>query len=282
MAVSPFKTGQGLILQAYKSNQYLDSNVNAVKSKSVFLNDNIGPGSHWEVIVIPFGRICFRTVTTSVKKHLIDSSAAADRNVAVYLGDEESGAGSHWSPYRFSGIDYSFKCDSPSGKRQYLCYDPTASQEDSVYLEESNATANAHWNILVTHYIGDSVHTIISAAYPSVPISSCEPNSTYGSLEYDRLHSIWKDTQLGDNQMTPIANNFTVCLKAEVYKHSYDSDSPWPNDKGSICGIMWGSIGGKMCALNFTIDPFQNLILFDSQNGQKIATDKFIPTFCMV
>ena len=37
-----------------------------------------------------------------------------------------------------------------------------------------------------------------------------------------------------------------------------------------------------MCALNFTIDPFENLILFDPQSGEKIANKEFIPSFCMV
>ena len=282
MAISPFKTGQGLILQAYESNQYLNSDKTAVKSQSVFLNDDKDPGSYWEVIALPINRIRFRAVRSSVNKDFLDSSAAAERSLAVYLGNESSGGGSHWLPYRFSAVDYSFKCDSPSGQKRYLCADPSASEENSVYLEETNASANAHWNILVTHYTGDSVQSIISAVYSSVPISSCELNATYGSLEYDRLYSIWKGMQLGDNQMNPHAGDFAVCLKAEVYKHSYDSDSPWPNDKGSLCGIMWGSIEGKMCAYNFTIDPFQNLILFDSQNGQKFATDKFTPTLCMM
>ena len=52
--------------------------------------------------------------------------------------------------------------------------------------------------ILLTHYTGDSVQSIII-----ISLRSCEPNATYGSLEYDRLHGIWKDTQLGNNQMTP-------------------------------------------------------------------------------
>ena len=283
MAVSPFKTGHGIVLQVYESNHYLDSDVNTeVKRQSVFINDTKGTGSYWDVIVLSNHRIRLRAVVSRVKKRFLDSSGGAPRNYQVYLGHQEAGDGSHWLPYRFPGSDYSFKCDTPSGKGRYLCADPTASKENSIYLAETNVTADTHWNILLTHYTGDSVQIIISAVYPSVPISSCEPNATHGSLEYDRLHSIWKDIQLDDNQITPRANDFAVCLKAEVYKHSYDSDSPWPNDKGSLCGIMWGSIGGKMCALNFTIDPFQNIILFDSQNGQKIATDKFTPTFCMV
>ena len=283
MTVSPFKTGLGIVLQVYEFKQYLDADVlTKVKSQSVFLSDTKSIGSQWDVIVLPNHRIRLRAVSPRTNERFLNSSGGAPRNSQVYLGYQASGDGSHWLPYRFPGGDYSFKCDTPSGKGRYLCADPTASKENSVYLAETSESDNAHWSILLTHYTGDSVQSIISAVYPSVPISSCEPNATHESLEYDCLHSIWKDIQLDDNQITPCASDFAVCLKAEVYKHSYDSDSPWPNDKGSLCGIMWGSIGGKMCALNFTIDPFQNLILFDSQNGQKIATEKFTPNFCMV
>ena len=284
MAVSPFKTGHGIVLQTNgSSSKYLDSNVNTeIKSQSVYLSDAIGPGSFWEIIVLSNKRIRLRLMVARIRKRFLDSSAAAPPSIAVYLEDQTAGDGSHWLPNRFPGVDYySFKCDSPSGQRRYLYANPTASKEESVYLKETNESVNTHWNVLLTHYTGDSVQSIISSVYPSVPNGSYEPNATYQSLEYDRLHSIWKDTQLSNNQMTSHANDFAVSLKAEVYKHSYDSDSPWPNDKGSLCGIMCGSIGGKMCVINYTIDPFQNVVLFDPQNGQRIATDKFTPTFCM-
>ena len=200
----------------------------------------------------------------------------------MYLQDSTKGGSSHWLPAQLSDpIVYTFKCDSPSGTKRYVCGNPKASKELSVYLDHPTSVTT-HWCILLTHFAGESVQSIISAVYPSVPISSCETNATYGSLKYDRLHSIWKNTQLGDNQITPHAGDFAVCLKTEIYKHSNNPDSPWPNDKGSLCGIMWGSIGGKMCAVNFIIDPFQKLILFDPQNGQEIDTDKYTPTLCMV
>ena len=282
MAVSPFKTGNGIILQSNgSSSKYLDSDVNTeVKSQSVFLSDKLSHFVFWEIIVLSNNRIRLRLMVSRIEKRFLDSSAAASPSIAVYLADQYAGAGSHWLPTRFPGEDYySFKSDSPSGSKQYLCAYPTASKQLSVGLTETDTSVDTRWNILLTHYTGDSVQNIICAVYPTVPISSFESNATYRSLEYSRLHTIWKDKQLADSQVTPIANDFAVCLKAKVYKHS---DSLWQDDKGSLCGIMWGSIGGKMCALNFTIDPFQNVILFDPQNGQKIATDKFTPTFCMV
>ena len=284
MAVSPFKRGNGIVLQTFEyilTGLYLDSNPSNENSQSVYLSAIKGQGCYWDVVVLPNHRIRLRRVASTNKEIFLNSNGAFPTSNSVYLSDQTAGNGSHWSPTRRSGGDYWFKSNTSSGKNRYLCGNRDHRKDNSVYLVETNTPENTRWNILLTHYAGESVQSIISAVYPSVPISSCEQNGTYGSLEYDRLHSIWKDMQSSNDQTTPIANDFAVCLKAEVYKHSYDSDSPWPNDKGSLCGIMWGSIGGKMCALNFTIDPFQNLILFDSQNGQKIATDKFTPTFCM-
>ena len=269
----------------YSASWYLDSSPGAGKSTSVYLSEKrdfrTHPGCYWLLAAGSGNTIRLKTVSSGSKQYL-DSSAAAGRNTQVYLADSSAGGGSHWTPTLQLDGTYSFKSDTPSGNQQYLYANPTGSKDESVYLSSNSDEPNEHWIILLTHYIGESVQSYICDVYPSVPISSCEPNGTYGSLDYDRLHSIWKDTQLGDKQMTPNVSDFAVCLKAEVCKCSNDSDSPWPNDKGRLCGIMWGSIGGKTRALNFTIDPFQNLILFDPQDGQKIANNEFTPTFCMV
>ena len=286
--VSPFKTGNGVALQTAVSTAdtayYLDSSTSAGKIVSVYLSDSrdfeTHPGCYWDLNVLSNNRIRLIAAQTGILRYALDSSAGAERDFMVYLGEAPTaGAGSHWLPTRLDDDTYSVKCDSPSGLKQFLCADPSSSKKDSVYLVQTSTSPDTHWNILLTHYTRESMQSIICAVYPSVPISSCETNGKYGSLEYDRLHGIWKDTQLGDNQITP---DLAVYLKAEVYKHSSNSNSPWPNDKGSLCGIIWGSIGGKTRALNFTIDPFQNLILFDPQNGQKIVHNEFTPTFCMV
>ena len=287
--VSPFKTGNGIVLESafYTFNSwYMDSSLTAAKNTSVYLSNSMDfethPGCYWAVTALPNTRIQLKSVTTGSNRRYLDSSGAAEPEYSVYLTENTAGRGSDWFPTSLSYNQYTFKSDTPSGTKRYMDCDPYASKEKSVYLSDTTEYLTTTWNLLLTHYAGESVQSIISAVYPGVPISSYETNATYGSLEYDRLHGIWKDTQLGDNQITPNASDFAVCVKAEVYKHSYNSDSPWPNDKGSLCGIMWGSIGGKICALNFTIDKFQKLILFDPQNGQQIANDKFTPTFCMV
>ena len=287
--VSPFKTGNGIVLQTDEStvyhSWYLDSSPGAGKSTSVYLSDSMDfrthRGCYWQLYALSNNTIRLRTVSPGSKQYL-DSSAGAPKQDAVYLKDSSAGGGSHWTPTIQPDGTYTFKSETPSGPNQIMYADPTASKENQVFLTKTGETPNAHWIILVTHYTGESVQSIICAAYPSVPISSCETNAKYGSLDYDRLLSTWKNTQLGNNQITPNAGDFAVCLKAEVYKQSYDSDSPFPDDKGSLCGIMWGSIGGKLRALNFIIDPFQNLILFDPQNGQKIENNEFTPTYCMV
>ena len=283
--VSPFKTGNGLILQSAMhtpAGWYLDASPTAGRSTSVYLTNEglVKPGCYWAVTALLEGKIRLKTAATGSNRQYLDSSAQSSSSESVYLADETAGGGSHWLPSLRSDGSYSFRCDSPSGPKRYLSGDPWVSKELKVYLEEYVTLVRTHWYILLTHCTGETVQSIICATYPSVSISSFEPSATYRSLKYDRLHSIWKDVQLG--QITPHASDFAVCLKTEVYKYSNNSDLPWPNDKGSLCGIMWGSIGGKMCAINFTIDPFQKLILFDPQNGQEIATDKYTPTFCMV
>ena len=286
---SPFKTGNGIVFQAVVStsdeNYYLDSDINAAKPYSVYLSESVvSIGCYWEILALSNGTIHLRTAARGPGpvQRLLDSSAAASKSESVYLANYDAGAGAQWLPTLLPDGSYSFKSNTPSGPECYMYADPPAGADDQVYLVKTSESINSHWIVLVTHYTGESVQSIISAAYPSVPISSYETNSKYGSLDYDRLLSIWKDTQLGDNQITPNAGDFAVCLKAEVYKQSYNSDSPWPDDKSGLCGIMWGSIEGKTRALNFIIDPFGNLILFDPQNGQKIATTEFTPTFCMV
>ena len=284
---SSFKTGDGVVLQSAMTTPsdsfYLEASSSAEKSVSVYLsNSEVFPGCYWSVFTSSSGTIRFRTVSTGSDRRYLDSSGAAHKDNSVYLADNSAGGGSQWLPTLLPDGCYTFKSNTPSGSNRYMYGDPTSSKEDQVYLVETGDSPNAHWRILLTHYTGESVQSIISAAYPSVPISSYETNSKYGSLDYDRLLSIWKDTQLGDNQITPNAGDFAVCLKAEVHKQSYNSDSPLPDDKGSLCGIMWGSIGGKTRALNFIIDPFQNILLFDPQNGQKITNNEFTPTFCMV
>ena len=267
---------------------YLNSSPNAGKSTSVYLSDKrdfrINPGCYWLIYETLSDGIRLKTVvSTGSSRQYLDSSSVAPINESVYLADHTAGGGSHWTPTMQPDGTYSLESNTPSaGSNKFMHANPTGSKDEMVYMVKTSDTPSEHWILLVTHYAGESVQSIISAVYPGVPISSYETNATYRSLEYDHLYSIWKDTQLGDNQITPNTSDFAVCLKAEVYKHSYDSDSPWPDDKGSLCGIMWGSIGGKARALNFTVDPFQKLILFDPQNGQQIVNDKFTPTFCMV
>ena len=291
--VSPFKTGNGLILESTiytPETWYLEAFPTAGRSLSVSLSHNglgLRPGVYWEVTALLNNRISLRTVDKSTARRYLDSSGAASPKDSVYLDENSKGSGSHWVPTQGHWTPtkvhaYTFRSDTPSGVNRFLDGSPRDDPNIKVTLVESAELQSTEWRILLTHCTGETVQSIISATYPSVPISSFEPKATYGSLEYDRLHSIWKNTELGNNQIMPHPNDFAVCLKTEIYKHSNNPDSPWPNDKGSLCGIMWGSIGGKMCAVNFTIDPFLKLILFDPQNGQEIATDKYTPTLCMV
>ena len=238
--VSPFKTGNGIVLRSTIYTPppgpwawYLDSSPTAGKSTSVYLSSNrdfkTHPGCYWEITTIGQSKLRLKTIATGSDRRYLDSSGAASRADSVYLKNQTAGGGSYWLVTWSEDYNgYTFKCDTPSGTKRYLCADPLGSKEESVflYLEGTPTPYATNWQILFTHCTGESVQSIICAVYPSISVSSCELNATYGSLKYDHLHSIWKDTQLGVNQITPHANDLTVCLKAEVYKHSYNSDFP--------------------------------------------------------
>ena len=205
MAVSPFVTGNGICLKTAEStpdsSKYLETSEAAVKSESVYLSNTKSITCFFNITVLSNNRI---RLSINLKLHLtdrifLDSSGAADRNIQVYMKNKTAGDGPHWLPTRFNDGNYSFKSNTPSGDDSYLCADQSTSKQESVYLAKTSESPDTRWSILLTHYIGESVQSIISAVYPGVPISSYETNAKYGSLEYDQLYGIWKETQLGDN-----------------------------------------------------------------------------------
>ena len=158
-------------------------------------------------------------------------------------------------------------------------------REDSVYLVENSDPIGTHWTVGVDYYTGTEVERIIHGVYPGVVINFYQSDLNYGSLQldYNLLYDIWDISKLGDYRWTQHkfdCDDFAVCLKGEVSKYSYNQRLP--DDKGSLCGIMWERNARGAHAFNFTIDPFENLILFEPQNGQQIAHAEYTPYFCIV
>ena len=291
---NPFESGRGMVFKSKSTasnKRYLNSSPGAAakgdKSFSVYLSDSAdfrkNPGCYWKSIHVVGDKVRLQTVSTSSNLRFLDSSSAAPRKTSVYLAGSSAGDGSHWTPKLLPDRNFSMQSDTPSGPKKFLKANPCGTKDDSVYMTESSETAETHWNIGFTYHTGEEVESIVHAAYPNVPIINNKEGTNYGSLDYDGLHSIWNDSQLANYQLAEEKfgdADFAVCLKAHVAKDSYSADLP--DDKGSLCGIMWTSIGGKIRALNFTVDAFGMLVVLDPQNGQQIATTECTPTFCML
>ena len=277
---SPFELAHGISFQTLSTagpKCYLNSTPGGATydlSISVYMTDVLDfertPGCFWEIHIIKDFTMRFETKSESSDKRFLDSSGAAPKERSVYLADKSAGSGSHWTSDLFSDASFSFVCHSPSGQK-YLTAAPTAAKKESVFLSKNTEDMGTHWHVLATSYAGDKIERIIRAIYPSVPIDSYESGAIYASLDYNRLHTIWNDSQLGDDKNADH-------LKTVVSKHPNTYNLP--NVKGSLCGIMRGTIKSKPVAVNFTIDPFVKLILFDPQDGQKIPTNEFTPNSC--
>ena len=288
------ESGRGIVFRTKSTasnKRYLNSSPGAAvydKSISVYLSESMdfrkNPGCYWKGIQVVGNKFRLQTVSTSSNLRFLDSSSAAPRKTSVYLADSSAGDGSHWTLTPLPDGNFSMQSDTPSGAKKFLKANPSGTKDDSVYMTESSETAETHWHMGIFYHTGEEVESIIHAAYPNVPIINNKEGTNYGSLDYDGLHSIWNDSQLANYQLAEEKfgdADFAVCLKAHVAKDSYSADLP--DDKGgSLCGIMWTSTGGKIRALNFTVDAFGMLVVLDPQNGQQIVTTECTPTFCML
>ena len=284
--VSPFDVAHGISFKTLSTagpKCYLNSTPGGALydiSISVYMTDvldyNRTRGCFWTIIHVKDFTIRLETKSESSDKRFLNSSGGAPKEKSVYLSDNSAGLGSHWTTELLDDGSFSILSHSPS-EQGFLTASPTAIKKESVFLSKTTEDIGTHWNTLVTSYAGDKIERIIHAVYPSLPINSCEIDAIHASLDYDRLHAIWNDSQLGEDKNSA---DYPVHLKTEVSKRPNTYNLP--DVKGSLCGIMWGTIEDKSFAINFTIDPFVKLILFDPQNGQQIPTDKFTPTFCMV
>ena len=291
---SPFDSGKTLVFKSMSTagpKRYLNSNPYASKAKSVYLITSMDfkahPGSHWECNRQSDGSYRLKTVFAQhhSDKLILDSSSAAPQNESTYLYTDSAGGGSFWSPTLLADGSYSLHSQTPSGPKRFMNANPTASQDESVYQVENSDCIGAHWMVGVDYYTGAEIERIIYDVYPGVTIKFYQSDTRYGSLDYDLLHGIWKNSELDNYQIKGQKfdyDDFAVCMKAEASKYSYNQT--FPNNRGSLCGIMWGkNFAGDHCyAYNFTIDPFGKLILLNAENGLQMAHDEYTPYFCIV
>lgn len=290
---SPFDSGKTLVFKSMStagSRRYLNSwAAYNTRSNAVYLEDSMDftkhPGCHWEAEKLDDGTYSLKSMSTSSNRRYLDSWAASpNTGDSIYLDNDNSGGGSHWRPTQLPDDSYSLQSQSPSGPKRYLNSNPAYNNRgQSVYLVENTNSVGTHWMVGVDYYSGKEVERIIYGVYPDITIKFYQADPKYGSLDYDLLFDIWKDSGLGNYRWKANkfdCDDFAVCLKGEVAKYSYKQVRP--DDKGSLCGIMWGRNARGAHAFNFTIDPFKNLILFEPQNGKQMAPDAYTPYFCVV
>ena len=271
---SPFEVAHTIsfvTLSKTSAKRYLNCSPGAAVhdlSISVYLTDVLDfkrtPGCFWTIINISYA-VRFQTESKSSDRRILDSSSGQPKDRRVYMAGKSAGDGSHWNTPVLPDASFSLESHTP-GSNKYLIGDPSAIKKESVYTVENTDDIGAHWRVIVSSYTGEKIERIIRAVYPSVPIDSCEANAIYGSMYYDRLHTIWSD---GD---------YAVQLKEKVSQ--VPNHYNLPDVRGYLCGIMSGTIANEASTINFTIDQSVNLILFDPQNGQQIANDTFTPTSC--
>ena len=284
---SPFDSKKTLVFKtksAAGSNHYLNSSPSESKDKSVFMSSSIDfgrhPGCYWECKKLDDGSYRLKTVSDSTENRYLDSSGAAPFTETIYLKDDSAGGGSHWIPTPFPDGSYSLQSKTTSGTKRFMSCNPKANKQDMVYLVENCDPLAAHWMVGVDYYTVKEIKQICNHAFPNLSIMFHQSEKHYGSLDYNLLYSIWNDSKLANYEEKKEKfddDDFAVCMKAEVSKYSYNQSKP--TDKGSLCGIIWEATHTR--TLNFTIDPFGNLILFDPQAGEQIAQNKYKPNFCL-
>ena len=296
---NPFEKGRSIVFHSKSTTntkRYMNSTPGGAdhdRSISVYMSESVdfknNPGCYWQIIPLDDNKVRLKTLSSSSDKRILDSSGAADRNISVYLADDSAGTGSHWTPIQHSDGSYSMRSDTPSGTARILKANPSGAKHESVYLVESSelVAVDTQWNIGMSYHSEEEVKSSLSGAFAGgrgVFIVNHFVESTrminYGSMDYNSLKRIWDDSKLADYRLKEDKFNdfdFAVCLKAHVAKHSYDTNLP--DGKGSLCGILSATIDGKKHALNFTIDIFGNLIIFDPQNGHHVDASRCTPIF---
>ena len=297
----PFESGKTLIIQKMSTvgaKSFLDANPGEGKSTSVYLNESMEfskhPGCHWKCIQVDDGTYRLLTYPWSEdsNKCYLDSSASATRDASVYLEDKSAGGGSKWIPTKLPDRGYTLRSLTPSGSKQFMKANPLGRKEENVYLTEhsdsSYQSIDTHWIVGVDYHSQSDVERIVHKVYPHLTINFFEVNIKpfYASLDLWKLHAIWSNASVSTYHYKWYkfsSDDFAASLRAEVSKYSYNQSLP--DDKGSICGTMWGrksSDRAHVQAFNFIINSYEDLILFDPMTGGQIGHDEYVPYFCVL
>ena len=290
---SPFDSGKTLVFKSMSPGArcYLDGwpdqeKVTVYLSQSLDFATNLG--CHWEAKKIADGIYTFKTLSACDNKpcYLADlgpsTIVGGDPSLIgnPTLSDDATKTNCHWRANKLDDGGYSFQCLLT---HRYLNSNPESEDyKHTVSFAISTAFPGTHWKVGVDSYIGSEIKAIINKIYPDLNVAFYLADMNYMAMDMDRMHKIWVGSRLGDYKWTKEkfdCDDFSVCMKAQVAKYSYNQ---LVGKGGCLCGIMWGSTDKSAHAFNFTIDPFQNLLLFEPQNGQEIGTHAWNPYFCLI
>jgi len=292
MARNPFESGKTLVFMSMddnSTNRYLDSSpFQDDRKDQVFLRHSIDytnhTGTHWAVEKVSSGLYRFISESKASDRRYLDSNPNANQNVSVYLKDSSAESGSKWEPKLQADGSYTLQCQNTSNSKRYLFGNPRYNDRgDAVYLTDKNSAVGSHWKVGVDYFTNHEVSKIIEDTYPSLTINMFKGDSLYGTLDFNLLKTIWDSSKLGDYNYKPQkfdCDDFAVCMKDAVSKYSHDQSKP--DNRGSLCGIMYGRDAKGSHAYNYTVNPFGELILFEPQDGSIMRHDEYIPYLCMM
>ena len=274
---SPFEAGKTLVFKtkASGSKRYLNSAPGESVSKSVSLNDSMDydkhPGTHWEVVTVKSSSgTTYRLMSLSTypsDKIFLDSKSAASKNESVFLKNISAGGGSYWTPVLLQDGYYLLKSEQVTGPKCYMDSDPKADKDQSVWMVENFDHIGTHWMVGVDMYTIQEIEDMIKGKYHGIDMLTAYSSVEFASLDLDMMYKIWKDSKLHDykEKGKTFSQDFAIIMKGEVAKYSYNLKIK--KSRACLCGILWDKTKTK--ALNFTIDPFRNFILFDPRQGKE-------------
>ncbi len=119
---------------------------------------------------------------------------------------------------------------------------------------------------------------IITRHFPDLNIHCFPITGNYKQVEYATLRHIWEQSNKSVSEYCS-GNDIACNFKKTVSDWFHANDQNWPEPP--FCGIMWGTVSDKdIQAVNFTINAFGEVVLFDPNTGESIPHSDWKPVLC--
>ncbi len=156
-------------------------------------------------------------------------------------------------------------------------------------LRLSSSTNEHHcgtrWKLGILRELSSvDVRRIITQHFPNLNIHCFKVHGyyIYKKVEYGTLRHIWEQSDKSFSKYCS-GNDIACGFKMTVFDWFYaNDDQNWLGNDPPFCGIMWGTVSDKdIQAVNFTINVFDEMVLFDPSTGESISPNDWKPTLCM-